>query len=379
MDNLLNYTVRSREVGDLLAMLRTGRLLINPYFQRNLVWREAHKHDFIQTVLLGYPIPQVFLARGPVDLERMEAKTCVVDGQQRLNALRLFSRNELIVEGRRFSELNANEKTAFIKYEVPVIDFDLDAGDSRLKDVFKRLNRTFYSLSIIERLATEYSSSDFLLTARTLCGDLASPEVVAEEEQASADVLDDRDLGGNLDAEPHPFARDPGITEEHWGWYQDRANGDCARMLSSTPVFTPYEFQRKIPLMFMLNVMSTVFLGNYYGRNDRVKPNLEDFAQEFLPAQALMDTLNSAARVIFELDMNPKSMWWNKSNFFTLLCELSFNNVASNIDLTRVREELNAFENAIPRDYQVAAREAVNNRSERITRGEAVRSILAVD
>ncbi len=50
MQNDLKYTVRSREIVDLVTAMRTSRLTLSPYFQRNLVWRDAHKRDFIETI-----------------------------------------------------------------------------------------------------------------------------------------------------------------------------------------------------------------------------------------------------------------------------------------------------------------------------------------
>lgn len=172
MQNELKYAVRSREIVDLMSAMRSGRLNLSPYFQRNLVWRDAHRRDFIDTILKGYPFPQIFLARGPINLETMEASQAVVDGQQRLNTIRDFIEGRLDMGGRFFKELPEKDREEFFKYEVAVIDFDLDAGDPRLKDVFHRLNRTFYSLSAIEKLASEYSASEFMLVARVLSGEI---------------------------------------------------------------------------------------------------------------------------------------------------------------------------------------------------------------
>lgn len=102
MINDLKYTVRSREIVDLVAAMRNASITLSPYFQRNLVWREAHKKDFIDTILKGYPFPQIFLARGPIDLETMSASQAVVDGQQRLNAIRDFVQGKLEIEGKKF-------------------------------------------------------------------------------------------------------------------------------------------------------------------------------------------------------------------------------------------------------------------------------------
>ncbi len=378
MQNDLKYQVRSREIGDLVSMLRSGRLIISPYFQRNLVWRDAHKHDFIETILKGLPIPQIFLARGEIDLARMESFTCVVDGQQRLNAIREYVADKFSVHGRKFSALENDEKTAFIKYEVPVIDFDLDAGDERLKDVFKRLNRTFYSLSIIERIATEYSSSDFLLTARVLCGDISGPDAAVDEIEALPIIEDglapeESDLG---DEPINDFLRDPGISVEKWQWLQQRAGGDFSRLLAERKIFSAYEFQRKTPLMFALNVLATIS-GGYYSRNDKIKTYLDDFNAEYPVADEVIDNLNLVAQIIDDFKLNEKSIWFNKANFFTMVCEIATDQNLSNIDKGETSKNLELFAVNPPREFQVAAREAVNNRPERILRADMFRGLVA--
>ncbi len=360
-------------------MLRSGKLILSPYFQRNLVWRDSHKHDFIDTILKGFPFPQVFLARGEIDLQRMESFTCVVDGQQRLNAIREYVGDKFAVHGKNFSDLSNEEKTAFIKYEVPVIDFDLDAGDDRLKDVFKRLNRTFYSLSIIERIATEYSSSEFLLTARALCGDITSG-AEAVEEVAAAEVLEDGlapvdsdGLGGSQAV--NDFLRDPGISPEKWEWLQQRAQGAFSRALADRAVFSAYEFQRKTPLMFVLNVMSTIS-GGYYGRNDKVKKYLDDFNSDYPQSEGMITKLNNIAVFIESMNLPPKTVWFNKANFFTMVCELAVDERFAEIDSEKTAASLENFAQNQPREYQIAAREAVNNRPERLLRGEMFRGLI---
>jgi len=379
MQNDLKYQVRSREIGDLVSMLRGGRLIISPYFQRNLVWRDAHKHDFIDTILSGLPFPQIFLARGPIDVNTMTAYTCVVDGQQRLSAIREFAADTFPVNGRRFSQLTNDEKTAFIKYEVPVIDFDLEAGDPRLKDVFKRLNRTFYSLSTIERIATEYSASEFLLLARVLCGDISSPEIAEEEMQAALDVFDANELPDQVNDKEaaNAFLRDPGISEEKWDFLVARVGGDFSEIMLNHDVFSGYEHQRKVPLMFVLNVMSTV-MGGYYGRNSRVKEFLETYSEVFEDADMLLEKMNTVGRCIASLDIPRRSIWWNKANFFTMACELAFvSEKLLALDAAETRQALLDFEQNMPREYQIAAREAVNNRPERVFRGKAFQELLS--
>lgn len=371
MQNDLKYTVRSREIVDLVSAMRNSRLTLSPYFQRNLVWRDAHKRDFIDTILKGYPFPQIFLARGPLNLDTMEASQAVVDGQQRLNSIRDFVDGKLDFEGKFFKELPVKQREEFLKYEVPVIDFDLDAGDPRLKDVFHRLNRTYYSLSAIEKLASEYSASEFMLVARVLCGEISNA------------TTDDDELGdvgtedSDSDAIPsNVFSRDPGVDETTWQWLFARADGPYAELIRTRKIFTPFEFDRKVPLMFTLNLMCTYMTG-YYERNNRVRKFLDERAESFPERDEVMAAFNETATYISEMNLPAISMWWNKANFFTLVAELSRHSGLRTEPATQAATKLLAFAQDVPSDYALAAREAVGRKAQREMRGRTFRTTLS--
>lgn len=370
MQNDLKYTVRSREIVDLASAMKNSGLTLSPYFQRNLVWRDAHKRDFIDTILNGYPFPQIFLARGPIDVERMTASQAVVDGQQRLNAIREFMDGKLQVNGKFFRELTSRQKEDFLKYEVAVIDFDLDAGDPRLKDVFHRLNRTYYALSAIEKLASEYSASEFMLVARVLSGEIlrVMPDVDELGDVGSEDE-DAEAIPGNM------FSKDPGIEEETWDWMVERAEGPYSQLLRSKPIFTPFEFDRKVPLMFTLNVMST-FLAGYYNRNDRVRKFLDERSDIFPEKEEIIASLNNTATYLESMDLPNGSIWWNKANFFTLVVELARLAELHNQSPQEAAVKLQTFGGALPESYSLAAREAVNGKAQRELRGRLVREVL---
>jgi hypothetical protein len=373
MQNDLKYTVRSREIVDLVSAMRSSRLTLSPYFQRNLVWRDAHKRDFIDTILKGYPFPQIFLARGPLNLDTMEASQAVVDGQQRLNAIRDFVDGRLDFQGEFFKKLSTKQREDFLKYEVPVIDFDLDAGDPRLKDVFHRLNRTYYSLSAIEKLASEYSASEFMLVARVLSGEISN--VISDDDELTEAGSD----GEEINALPVPnniFSRDPGVGDDTWNWLLARADGPYAELIRTKSIFTPFEFDRKVPLMFTLNVMCTYMTG-YYERNNVVRKFLEDRAENFPDRDEVMAAINDTASYISDMSLAENSMWWKKANFFTLVAELSRHPELRLGVNTEVAARLLTFAQNVPSDYSLAAREALGRRAQRDLRGKAVRDILA--
>jgi uncharacterized protein with ParB-like and HNH nuclease domain len=70
----------------------TESLCPRPEFQRRLVWNNKDRVAFIETVVLGYPFPEIYVAAGDVNVESGEANEMLVDGQQRITTLHLCRR-----------------------------------------------------------------------------------------------------------------------------------------------------------------------------------------------------------------------------------------------------------------------------------------------
>jgi len=123
---MVRYDVRSRELVDLVNDIRNKRLIVAPFFQRNFVWRISHQIDFIKTILLEYPFPQIFIAKGDLDIDSMINTSSIVDGQQRMTTISRFVADKFKVDGLLFSEMSAEIKEKFLKFQVPIIDLQLN-------------------------------------------------------------------------------------------------------------------------------------------------------------------------------------------------------------------------------------------------------------
>ena len=71
--------------------------IFRPTFQRNYVWTLAQASRFIESILLGLPIPSIFLYR-----EESTQKHLIVDGLQRLTTLHSFSKGRFLHNDRVF-------------------------------------------------------------------------------------------------------------------------------------------------------------------------------------------------------------------------------------------------------------------------------------
>lgn len=73
-----DYTVDS-----LVRRMNDGDIVV-PAFQREMIWNKKQRDRFIESLLLGLPVPGIFLSRDP------ESRLLVLDGQQRLRTLQAF-------------------------------------------------------------------------------------------------------------------------------------------------------------------------------------------------------------------------------------------------------------------------------------------------
>jgi uncharacterized protein with ParB-like and HNH nuclease domain len=70
--------------GELMSLFDAGDLFITPEYQRVFRWSLFQQTRFIESVLLGIPIPPIFVA------EDDEGKWEVVDGLQRISTIFAF-------------------------------------------------------------------------------------------------------------------------------------------------------------------------------------------------------------------------------------------------------------------------------------------------
>lgn len=140
-----DYTVDS-----LVKRLNSGAFYVPP-FQREFVWTQPQASRFVESLLLGLPVPNVFVAR-----ELQSSKHLIIDGQQRLKTLQYYFENYFIDQNRRFqlkdvapewagktiNDLNADDKLRLEDSIVRVTIFKQDHpdDDQSIYSVFERLN-----------------------------------------------------------------------------------------------------------------------------------------------------------------------------------------------------------------------------------------------
>lgn len=350
---MVDYRVRSVSLLDLVNDIRSGKLIPDAYFQRNLVWRDVHNKDFIKTILLGYPFPQIFISKGKVNITNMTTTSCIVDGQQRTNAITLYIDNKFDVDGVYFEDLSETEKTSFLKYEVAVIELDLENDDPKVQDIFQRINRTSNSLTLIEKMASEYSTSEYMLVAKLLCDQ----------------------ININIEEDNENFKEDPNIPKEFYTWAKNVKVKKSQQLFTDKKIFTVREISRKVHLQYVLNIMTSTIVG-LFNRNEKTNELLNDYFENFDIRDEFVLEFEKTADIILKFKFKPKSIWNTKANFFSLFIVTYNNKNKIENNLSVFLEKLHNFEENIPEDYKLAATEGVNNRRERQLRNDYIATIV---
>ena len=126
-----------------------GRICIDPDFQRNYVWNIRQKSELIESVIMGIPLPLIYLA------ENANGELIVVDGRQRLNTFFDFLDNKFRlkdlkilkqINGMNFKDLEHNIQ--YSRYVTTIEDTQLivqiikyPTKDRVRFDIFDRVNR----------------------------------------------------------------------------------------------------------------------------------------------------------------------------------------------------------------------------------------------
>ena len=140
----------------------SGQLIIQPEYQRNYLYG-ADKRDekVIQSVLQGCPLGMLYFVR--VKPEGQPGSLEVLDGQQRLTSLGLFSQGRIHVEGRLFDSLNADQQERFYDFELPA--YVCQGDEEEIKRWFELINTEGLPLKPQEITNAVYSGP-FISAAR---------------------------------------------------------------------------------------------------------------------------------------------------------------------------------------------------------------------
>jgi hypothetical protein len=260
-------SVTNPTIADIYQSIESGKLILKPDFQRKFVWTHDHEEEFIDTILKGYPFPEIYVCQGEIDLRKMKTTQYVIDGQQRLTTIKRYiddTQDKKLKKVPRFADLSDEDRKLFLSYQVVVRDIG-EVDEDTVKEIFKKINLTKFKLEDIEIHNAVYDG-EFIQTAKSII-----------------ESVDLRDFG----------------------------------------VFYESEFTRMGDIYFILLVMSTLENTGYFPADQEVEFYIAKFNDEYANKNHTKSLLIKTLAIIKDLQLSLDSIWFRKSNFFTLVVEMA--------------------------------------------------------
>jgi len=284
----LSPSVTHPTIAETYQNIRAKKLVLRPDFQRRFVWTHEHQQEFLDTILKGYPFPEIYVCQGEIDVENLTTTQYVIDGQQRLTTIQMYidgTQPRPYTKISAYEELSEAQKKEFLSYQIVMRDLGA-IDDDVIKEIFRRINLTKFKLEDVEIHNAIYDG-EFIQTAKSSLAEIN---------------------------------------------------------LQNYSVFHESEFTRMADLHFLLLVMATLEAGGYFPQDNEVEQFIAKFNDEYPNHEAMSDLIRGTFKQVDLLSLPDDSIWFRKSNFFTMTVEFARHNAKLPKDakerLTRLEDNI---------------------------------------
>lgn len=164
---------QSWSIIEIYQKIKNNKLILDPQYQRNVIWNNEKKIAFIESLYMGIIIPPVYVVEIPSDNVLEGSKYEVVDGKQRLSTIKSFINNDFRLK-EKYLEYYAdifNEKNFdCIQNEYSILTNEMlssvldvyvitaNSPEFTKYDIFSRLNKGSEKLKVNEIRKAIYRS-----------------------------------------------------------------------------------------------------------------------------------------------------------------------------------------------------------------------------
>lgn len=138
----IDYDTKDYTIEFLVEKFKKGDFFV-PEYQRKFIWKESNRSLFIESVLLGLPIPFMFFGNC------QNGKIEIIDGAQRIQTLNSFISDGFKLIGLKkldtlnkfyFSDLSDIQQRKFKEKTLRIITLEEDTPNEIRQDLFNRIN-----------------------------------------------------------------------------------------------------------------------------------------------------------------------------------------------------------------------------------------------
>lgn len=178
-DTEVRIAKEQSSVFELLRKESHGKLVLAPDFQRKDVWDRKHQSELVESILMGIPIPLIYLFEDENGIRQ------IIDGKQRVSALKAYINNDFKLtelsmfpklKGLKFSDIPQLLQSKLEDYQLHCYVIQPPTPEYVKFNIFERVNRGGINLNkqemrhaLYQGIATELikdlaESDEFILS-----------------------------------------------------------------------------------------------------------------------------------------------------------------------------------------------------------------------
>lgn len=161
----IEYNTRDYSIDYIVEHLKNDYFYIPDEYQRQFIWDINNKSKFIESILLGLPIPLMFFS------DTADGRCEIIDGAQRTQTLEEFINGDLILTGLKkldslnnfsFEDIPDYFKTKFKKTNIRVIVLSDETSLEIRQEIFTRINTNGMKAKSSEVRRGKFMESNFM-------------------------------------------------------------------------------------------------------------------------------------------------------------------------------------------------------------------------
>lgn len=169
------YNVKDWDIETILKKYSTGlksedNELFIPDYQRDYKWDDGGKNKigsrFIESILLGFPIPYLYISDVNDDDPEKDGRVEIIDGSQRIRTLFFFINNKFPLENLKelkelegfcFDDFPKPRQRRFLRSSLRFVELIGEVSESNRRDLFERINS---GVKPLEGMEVRHGSED---------------------------------------------------------------------------------------------------------------------------------------------------------------------------------------------------------------------------
>ena len=169
-DSRVKWISTNHPIADLRDWHTNNKIIIQPDFQRRLVWSQSAKIMLMDTILNNIPMPKIFLSK---EINKQSTIRRVIDGQQRINAILEFVDGKFSLDapyqgeykGKKFDELPQDVQDNFLSYEINFNEVSF-ITEEQIREIYSRVNKYSFPLTQQELRKADYPGKFYNLAEK---------------------------------------------------------------------------------------------------------------------------------------------------------------------------------------------------------------------